>query len=84
MEQQIKSGDYWYEHRHELMCGQVFRCRNGDIVRLVGTVPGDGTKWYVDDWYGYWSVEDNTIEPGDIEGDPIADTPAAIALVSAA
>jgi hypothetical protein len=69
----------WYERRSELECEQVFSTYDGSIVKLDRQVPGDGTRWYVADWYmGYpatdrypeskphWSYEDSTIEPGDL------------------
>lgn len=66
-----KSGDYWYHHRSELECEQVFHSSEG-LVKLDRNVPGDGTKWYVASWSGTgWSYEDGTIEPGDLHGDPI-------------
>lgn len=46
-----KSEDYWYEHRHELKYGMVFRDYEGSLVRLNRRVPGDGTDWYADVWY---------------------------------
>jgi len=61
--------DYWHEHRNELREGQAFRDNQGDIVRLVGRVPGDGSKWRVDDWNNYTNAfhdEDGTLEPGDL------------------
>ncbi len=71
--------DYWYEHRHELEEGQEHLTQDGQKVKLVGRVPGDGTQWYVEDWVkGYtvrvvgtvvpdhWSREDSKIEPGDL------------------
>lgn len=56
----------WYERRHELAPDQVFRLHDGDVVKLDRSVPGDGTKWYVADWCGYWAHYDNTIEPCDL------------------
>lgn len=61
----------WYERRHELESGQVFLMQNGDKVMLDRRVSGDGTKWYVADWYagssgGHWSYEDSMVEPGDL------------------
>lgn len=67
----------WYERRDELEEGQVFRDRQGNLVKLDRRVPGDGTKWYAADWYppcpghkgyerGHWSYEDSTLEPGDL------------------
>ena len=57
----------WYERRDELKPDQVFCTHDGNIVKLDRRVPGDGTKWYVLDWYnGHWSCCDSTIEPGDL------------------
>lgn len=56
----------WYERRDELEEGMIFRCADGDLVKLDRRVPGDGTRWYVADWSGYWRYEDGTIEPGDL------------------
>jgi hypothetical protein len=57
----------WYERRHELEPGQVFRDYEGCLVKLDRGVPGDATKWYVATWYGSsWAYEDATIEPGDL------------------
>jgi hypothetical protein len=75
----FEDGDYWYTHRHELAPEQVFRLRDGSLVKLDRSVPGDGTKWYVADWSNGWSYEDSTIEPGDLRGEPIDDNPAALA-----
>ena len=69
----------WYERRHELAPGMVFKTNDG-VVRLVGGVEGDATKWEVDDWYdGSWSLEGTEIEPGDLMGSPIEDSASAIA-----
>jgi len=57
----------WYEHRRELRPGMVFRTKQGEIVMLDRTVPGDGTKWYVADWSNGWSYYDGTLEPGDLD-----------------
>jgi hypothetical protein len=58
----------WYERRHELRPEQVFRCHDGSLVKLDRRVPGDGTKWYVADWWnGSWAYMDSTIEPGDLK-----------------
>lgn len=57
----------WYEERHKLQPDQIFKLHDGSIVKLDRTVPGDGTKWYVADWYRGWSYQDSTIEPGEIE-----------------
>jgi len=56
----------WYERRDELEPDQVFRINDGTVVRLDRRVPGDGTKWYVADWFNGWAYYDNTIEPSDI------------------
>lgn len=57
----------WYERRDELWPGMVFRLHDGDVIRLDRRVPGDGTRWYVDDWGGEnWSGWDSTAEPGDL------------------
>lgn len=56
----------WYERRDELKCGDIFTTRDGSVVMLDGTVPGDGTKWRVLDWFNGWSDEGGTIEPGDL------------------
>lgn len=73
----------WYERRDELMFGQVFRTADG-MVKLDRRVPGDGTKWYVADWNGGWAYYDSTIEPSELIGDPIEDTPEAIQAAFAA
>lgn len=57
----------WYERRNELTPGQVFRTHEGLLVKLDRRVPGDGTKWYVADFWRGWSYMDSTIEPGDLE-----------------
>lgn len=57
----------WYQHRNELEEGMIFRDGCGNIVKLDRRVPGDGTKWYVLDWFGgTWFADDGTIEPGDL------------------
>ena len=57
----------WYERRHELAPDQVFRTQDGEKVMLDRRVPGDGTRWYVADWWGgSWAYMDSTIEPGDL------------------
>lgn len=76
--------DYWYTNRHELRQGMVFIDYAGDVVRLDRGVPGDGTRWYVDSWYGYWAHDDSTAEPGDLVGNPIEDSPEAITAALAA
>lgn len=57
----------WYERRHELEPGLIFRTKEGSVVMLDRCVPGDGTKWYVADWWNGWSYMDATIEPGDLK-----------------
>lgn len=56
----------WYERRDELDPDQIFRTEAGDVVRLDRRVPGDGTRWYVQDWSNGWTDNDSTIEPGDL------------------
>lgn len=57
----------WYENRHKLETGMVFKDIYGDTVMLDRRVPGDGTKWYVADWSnGSWGYYDSTVEPGDL------------------
>lgn len=73
-----ESGDYWYDHRHELEAGQVFRMFDGCAAKLVSRVEGDGTKWTVADWMDAWFYEGSEIEPGDLRGDPIEDKAASI------
>ena len=63
----------WYERSSELLPGMIFDTAEG-LVRLDRGVPGDGTKWYVDSWYGdHWSCDDGTIEPSDLRGMPRAE-----------
>lgn len=58
----------WYERRSELEPGQEFVTVDGSVVKLDRRVPGDGSKWYVADWWNdSWAYMDNTIEPGDLE-----------------
>lgn len=55
----------WYERRHELKPGMIFKTHEGSIVQLDRRVPGDGTKWYVLDYYnGVWAYEGGILEPG--------------------
>lgn len=63
----FSQGIDWYERRDELEHGQMFRTHAGEVVKLDRRVPGDGTKWYVADWWRGWSYEDSTIEPGDLD-----------------
>lgn len=67
----------WYERRQELRPDQVFLTVGG-VVKLDRRVPGDGTKWFALDWDGGWLCYESTIEPGDLIGHPIEDTPGAI------
>lgn len=61
--------DYWYDHRHELESGQIFKTSEGFKIMLDRNVPGDGSKWYIANWHNNkWSYEDDTIEPGDLRG----------------
>ena len=58
----------WYEDRHLLQADMVFVTHGDDIVKLDRRVPGDGTKWYVANYFhGHFSYEDDTIEPGDLK-----------------
>lgn len=62
----------WYERRDELREDMVFRSCFG-TVKLDRRVAGDGTKWFVASWSsGSWCYDDGTCEPGDLEGEPIA------------
>lgn len=63
--------NYWYHHRHELQCGQIFRRYDDTLVQLDRGVPGDATQWYVATWDNGWFFEDATIEPGDLRGYPL-------------
>ena len=57
----------WYSHRSELKSGLVFKDVFGFFVKLDRRVPGDGTRWYVEDWHnGGWTREDNEVEPSDL------------------
>lgn len=57
----------WYERRNELRSGMVFTDFQNERVMLDRRVPGDGSRWYVADWWnGSWSFMDSTIEPGDL------------------
>lgn len=74
----------WYERRRELESGMIFRTASG-VVQLDRPVPGDGTKWYVLAWNGDgWSAYDDTVEPVDLIGAPVANHPIAIELARAA
>lgn len=57
----------WYEHRNELEPGMVFITHAEEKVMLSSRVPGDGTKWYVEDWWDGWIDDNSTIEPGDLK-----------------
>lgn len=56
----------WYARQDELCPDQVFRTADGSVVKLDRRVPGDGTRWYVADWWNGWAYQDSTIEPGDL------------------
>lgn len=57
----------WYERRHELEPGMVFRDYEGDLVKLDQRVEGDGTKWEIAVWWnGSWAYLQDTMEPGDL------------------
>lgn len=56
----------WYERRDELEPEQVFRMYDGAVVKLDHRVPGDGSAWFVADWWNGWSHMDSRIEPGDL------------------
>lgn len=58
--------DDWYDRRHELDPGQVFRLQDGSVVKLDRTVPGDATAWIVADWWNGWFHMESRIEPGDL------------------
>lgn len=59
---------YKDEQREPLEEGQVFICQEGYLVLLDRRVPGDGTNWYVADWWnGSWSYMDSTIHPTDLQ-----------------
>lgn len=79
----------WYKRRDELEEGQVFKSCYG-LVKLDHRKPGDGTRWVVATWHEgfpgtasyracapHWSYEEDTIEPGDLKGEPLSD-PASI------
>lgn len=69
----METDEDWYERRDDLREGDVFRCHDGDIVKLDHQVPGDATKWRVASWYnGHWSYDEGSIEPGDLK-EKIAD-----------
>lgn len=61
------SSEDWYERRHELEPGMVFLDYQGDMIRLYMPVPGDGTDWFVDTYYGpHWCCDMVQIHPGDL------------------
>lgn len=58
----------WYDLRGELREGQVFVMHDGSRVKLDRRVPGDGSAWYVANWWGgSWAYMDSRIEPGDLK-----------------
>jgi hypothetical protein len=62
----------WYERQHELAPDQIFMTANGWVL-LDRRVPCDGTQWYVAQWSGgVWRYEDATIEPCDLQGEPMS------------
>ncbi len=63
--------NYWHIHRHELRQGMVFKTNGDEIVRLYRHVPGGGSKWYVENWLNGWYIQDSTIEPSDLRGQPL-------------
>lgn len=63
--------DYWYNHRNDLLVGQVFALECGEVVKLDRTVPGDATRWYALTWHNGWTCMDYTIEPGELRGLPL-------------
>lgn len=78
----MTTGPDFYEQRHTLEPGQVFRDREGDLVRLEARVPGDGTQWFVAIWWGSsWFHDGTRIEPGDLR--ERADDPSAADLQAA-
>lgn len=45
----------------------VFLDYQGDMIRLYMPVPGDGTDWFVDTYYGpHWCCDMVQIHPGDL------------------
>ncbi len=56
----------WYSKRDELREGDIFKMQDGSLVKLDSRVPGDGTDWYVADWWYGWSYYDNRIHPSDL------------------
>ena len=56
----------WYARRDELRPEMTFTMYDGSIVKLDRTVPGDGSAWYVAEWWNGWSYMDAVIEPGDL------------------
>jgi hypothetical protein len=80
----VYDSDYWYTNRHQLAQEMVFRTADDSLVKLDRSVPGDGTKWYVATWHRGWAYEDNTIEPGELCGAPVADPADTIGLGSSA
>ena len=65
----------WYARRQELHEGMIFRSCFG-FVKLDRQVPGDATQWYVQSWHnGNWFRDDGTIEPCDLQGEPLRSVP---------
>lgn len=66
----------WYERRHDLRLGMIFKTTSWGIVMLDDYVPGDGTRMYVANWDARnksWIYQDSTIEPGDLVGEPMTE-----------
>ena len=65
----------WYMRRNELQAGMVFNTWQG-VVKLDRTVPGHRTRWYVATLVnGSWAHYDNTIDPIELLGDPLPESP---------
>lgn len=58
----------WYERSDDLREEQVFEMHDGSRAKLDRRVPGDGTAWYVADWWnGSWAYMDSRIHPADLK-----------------
>lgn len=65
----------WYAERDRLNQGDVCILYDDTTVKLDRRVPGDGTDWYVLDWWdngfnGRWTDNDRRIHPSDIVKGP--------------
>lgn len=58
--------DYWYKLRHTLEPEDVFVTHQGDFIKLKQRVPGDGTQWYIYDWFKGWNFDGSYVEPSDL------------------